>query len=80
MKKLILLLMLGSLFGEEVMNNKYLSTNINILSGDYASINYGNLNKNILNFSGKPLLEWTSIAAKKSILKQTFLSMGRRKI
>ena len=37
-------------------------------------------NKNILNFSGKPLLEWTSIAAKKSILKQTFLSTDDKRI
>ena len=53
MKKLILILIFGTLFADGELQNKYLSANINILSGSYASINYGNLTKGIeYNMSG----------------------------
>ena len=53
MKKLILILIFGTLFADGELQNKYLSANINILSGSYASINYGNLTKEIeYNMSG----------------------------
>ena len=48
MKKIILyLILLGNIFADEEIKTKYLSTNINILSGNYASINYGNITKGI---------------------------------
>ena len=55
MKKLIVyLILLGSIFSDEEIKTKYLSTNINILSGDYASINYGNITTNLeYNMSGR---------------------------
>ena len=55
MKKFIVnLILLGSILADEEMKNKYLSANINILSGNYASINYGNLDKNLeYNMSGR---------------------------
>ena len=55
MKKLILyLILLGNIFADEEIKTKYLSTNINILSGDYASINYGNITTNLeYNMSGR---------------------------
>ena len=55
MKKLIVyLILLGSIFADEEIKTKYLSTNINILSGDYASINYGNITTNLeYNMSGR---------------------------
>ena len=55
MKKIIVyLILLGSIFADEEIKTKYLSTNINILSGDYASINYGNITKNLeYNMSGR---------------------------
>ena len=53
MKKLIFILIFGTLFADGELQNKYLSANINILSGSYASINYGNLTKGIeYNMSG----------------------------
>ena len=54
MKKLILyLILLGNIFADQEIKTKYLSTNINILSGDYASINYGNITTNLeYNMSG----------------------------
>ena len=54
MKKIIVyLILLGSIFADEEIKTKYLSTNINILSGDYASINYGNITTNLeYNMSG----------------------------
>ena len=55
MKKLIVyLILLGNIFADEEIKTKYLSTNINILSGDYASINYGNITTNLeYNMSGR---------------------------
>ena len=55
MKKIIVyLILLGSIFADEEIKTKYLSTNINILSGDYASINYGNITTKLeYNMSGK---------------------------
>ena len=55
MKKLIVyLILLGNIFDDEEIKTKYLSTNINILSGDYASINYGNITTKLeYNMSGK---------------------------
>ena len=55
MKKLILyLILLGNIFADEEIKTKYLSTNINILSGDYASINCGNITTNLeYNMSGR---------------------------
>ena len=55
MKKIIVyLILLGSIFADEEIKTKYLSTNINILSGDYASINYGNITTNLeYNMSGR---------------------------
>ena len=54
MKKLIVyLILLGNIFADEEIKTKYLSTNINIQSGDYASINYGNITTNLeYNMSG----------------------------
>jgi len=53
MKKLIIyLILLGSIFADEEMGNRYIAANINILSGGFTSINYGNKAKNIeYNFS-----------------------------
>ena len=55
MKKLIVyIILLGNIFADEEIKTKYLSTNINILSGDYASINYGNITTNLeYNMSGR---------------------------
>ena len=55
MKKLIVYLILsGNIFADEEIKTKYLSTNINFLSGDYASINYGNITTKLeYNMSGK---------------------------
>ena len=55
MKKIMVyLILLGSIFADEEIKTKYLSTNINILSGDYASINYGNITTNLeYNMSGR---------------------------
>ena len=55
MKRLIVyLILLGNIFADEEIKTKYLSTNINILSGDYASINYGNITTKLeYNMSGK---------------------------
>ena len=55
MKKLIVyLILLGNIFADDKIKTKYLSTNINILSGDYASINYGNITTNLeYNMSGR---------------------------
>ena len=55
MKKIIVyLILLGSIFADEEIKTKYLSTNINILSRDYASINYGNITTNLeYNMSGR---------------------------
>ena len=55
MKKIIVyLILLGNIFADEEIKTKYLSTNINILSGDYASINYGNITTNLeYNMSGR---------------------------
>ena len=55
MKKIIVyLILLGCIFADEEIKTKYLSTNINILSGNYASINYGNITTNLeYNMSGR---------------------------
>ena len=55
MKRLIVsLILLCNIFADEKIKNKYLSTNINILSGDYASINCGNITTNLeYNMSGR---------------------------
>ena len=55
MKKLIVyLILLGNIFADEEIKTKYLSTNINFLSGDYASINYGNITTKLeYNMSGR---------------------------
>ena len=55
MKKIIVcLILLCNIIADEKIKNKYLSTNINILSGDYASINCGNITTNLeYNMSGR---------------------------
>ena len=51
---IVYLIVLGNIFADEEIKTKYLSTNINILSGDYASINYGNITTNLeYNMSGR---------------------------
>ena len=62
MKKILLITLFSSsvTFAENMMQNKYISANVNLLSGSFASINYGNNNNNLeYNMSGKTRINGT---------------------